>query len=116
MAYFGKEKNPILKAVLDLLHDYWQENDSVSNYFLYHFFFKMAADFFEEQWKAVPRYSNIPPHILQFEMFNKYDDARFQQIKQMSNFHKLSWKYDLENKDLAGTYYEKIVQELEIAG
>ena len=70
----------------------------------------MATEHCATHWKSVPRYSNIPPHVLQFEMFNAYDEERFKQIKQMSDFHKLTWKQNTDNMNLDGTFYERIIR------
>lgn len=109
----ARKNDPILCAVRDLLFAYWNENDSLLNYFLFHFFFKMAAEHYFEHWKAVPRFSNTPPHILQREIFDVYDEERFKQIKQMADFHKLSYKCNTEGRNLTGSYYDKIVMHSE---
>lgn len=107
----AKENNPILRVVLELLYEYWKENDKLLDYYLFHFFFKMAADYYREQWESVPRFPNILPHILQFEMFDAFDEERFRQIRKMSDFHKLTWKHNLESKNLTGTFFERIVMK-----
>lgn len=84
--------HPILEAVLALLLKYWKENESLLDYFLYHLFFHMATEKYPALWDAVPRFSNIPPHIMQFEMFKPYDSIRYKHLCMMSDFHKLNWK------------------------
>ena len=107
----AKKGHPILCSVRDLLFEYWKDNDKLMNYYIYHFFFQMATEHYAELWNAVPRFSNIPPHILQFEMFNQYDSQRFEQICQMSDFHKLTWKHKTDQMNLSGTYYEWLCQQ-----
>lgn len=106
----ARKNDPILCATRDLLFEYWKDHDTLQHYYVYHFFFQMAANHYASLWKAVPRYSNIPPHILQFELFEQYNDDRFRQIKSMSDFHKLSWKYNVNKMSLTGTNWEYIIK------
>ena len=103
--------HPILRSALDLLYDYWTNHNYLENYFLFHLFFKMATERYSELWKQVPRFSNIPPHILQFEMFDRYSEERFEQIKKMSDFHKLTYKHPkLSDGEVDGLMVEKVMK------
>ena len=104
----GKE-HPILCAMQALLLDYWRHTDEVIDYYIYHLFFHLATERYPELWKAVPRYSNIPPHVLQFELFEPYSEERFRQLTQMSDFHKLNWKAAGIQGDTTNTFYEHLV-------
>lgn len=105
----SEKNNPILLTVRDLLHKYWKDNNYLLHYYLFHFFISMSINKYKDLWKKVPRFSNIPPHILQFELLDKYNEKRFDQIKEMSDFHKLNQKLDFSNsKD---SFYEKIIQD-----
>lgn len=88
-------EEPILELMRDLLFEYWKRNDRLTNYFVYHQLFHLATEFYPEEWKAVPRFSNIPPHLLQFELFDNYSETRFEQIKRGADFHKLTYKHPL---------------------
>lgn len=101
-------ENPILLTVRDLLHKYWKDNNKLIHYYLVHFFITMATSKYPKLWKDVPKFSNIPPHILQFELLDKFDEKRYDQIKKMSDFHKLNQKLDFSNSK--GTFYEKIIK------
>lgn len=102
--------HPILRCTLDLLYNYWSNHNFLENYFLFHLFFKMATDRYPELWRRVPRFSNIPPHIMQFEMFDKYSDERFEQIKKMSDFHKLTYKHPRLKEDLSGSIVGHLIE------
>ena len=79
------------------------------DYYIYHLFFHLATEKYPELWKAVPRYSNIPPHVLQFELFEPYAEERFRQLTQMSDFHKLNWKAAGIQGDTKNTFYEHLI-------
>lgn len=107
----AEKEEPSLCYIRDLLLLYWKENNFLCHYFIYHLFFTMVCEKFPQIIKAVPRYSNLPPHILQGELFDKFTEERWHEIKQMSAFHKLTYKFDTSNVDLSGTFYEHILQE-----
>lgn len=111
----SQKGNPILKTTRDLLYKFWLDHDELGAggfYFIFHCMFNLAATKYPEEWTKVPAFSNVPPHILQFEFFQKYNPVRFEQIKNMSHFHKLTWKYlpnQLTPEKISSTYYEYIL-------
>lgn len=105
----SEKNNPILCTTRDLLYKYWKKNDYLIHYYLFHFFFKMATEKYKLEWQKMPRYSNIPPHILQFEIFDSFSERRLKEIKKMSNFHKLTQKSDLP-RNIENTFYEYIIK------
>lgn len=102
--------NPILKDTLNLLNEYWKKHNYLINYFLFHFFFAMATQKYNEQWRKVDRFSNLPPHILQFELLENYSNKRFEQIENMASFHKLNQKLDF-SKCKGDTNYDYIINK-----
>lgn len=106
----GEKQNPILKTTRDLLYKYWKDYDLLLHYFIFHVFFTMATEKYEEDYKNVNKFSNVPPHVLQFELLEKYDEERFRQIKQMSSIHKLNQKLDF-SKCKGDTNYDYIIKE-----
>ena len=102
--------NPILKDALTLLNEYWKKHNYLINYFLLHFFITMSANKYKEQWENMNRFSNLPPHILQFELLEKYSEGRFNQIKKMASFHKLNQKLDFSTCN-GETNYDYIIKK-----
>jgi len=86
--------NPILRTTLDLLYKYWQKNNGVDRYYVFHIFLKYAAEKYHDIWQNIPVIPNTPPHVMQFELNDKYSDTRWKQICSMSSIHKLSQKRD----------------------
>ncbi len=102
--------NEIIVATRDLVYEYWKHEKILNNYFNFHLFFTIATEKFKEQWEKVPTFSNIPPHILQFELLNEYNEERFKQIKEISSVHKLNKA--IVNKDKNKyTFYDHIISE-----
>lgn len=92
--------NDIIVATKKLLFAYWEKENKLINYYIFHLFFKIATEKFQEEWNRVPTFSNVPPHILQFELLETFDPNRLEQIKKMSPIHKL-------NKEIQNTNCEK---------
>ena len=120
MIFFDVDEESGLKTVADNNTNRWdralQINDPAHDshnhlyhYFLLHFFFTMATEFYKDDWANVPFYSNLPCHILQRELFDKYDEYRFEQLKKMSAVHKLTYKFG--EKKLSETIYEYLMRK-----
>lgn len=87
---YSNKNNPIIAKTLELLYYYWENNNKVIEYFIFHIIFRIVTDIYPEEWKSIPIYNNINPHILQFELLDNYSEERFDEIKKMSDFHKLN--------------------------
>ena len=105
--------HPIIILVKELLYEYWKTNDKMVDYFLIHDFVELALEVYPEEWlKVVPVSSSIP-HILLLRLEEKYDDRVWQAVKEMTPFHKLSWKFNDEQLNAmkhSGTFYDVVIQ------
>ncbi len=110
----SKKSNPILTTTRDLLFEYWKTKDTLINYFLFHLFFTMARKKYDDLWNELDNVPNSLPHILQFEMFNDFNQLRMNEIKSLSNFHKLSQKITNIPKSKNKTYYQLILNGSEL--
>lgn len=103
--------NRILMAVRDMIYEYWKKYDYLMEYGLLHIFISMALEYFQEDYKAMVKADNALPHILLLDAFEPFDKKRFEIIKTMSCFHKLSDKRPQDLLDRTGTYYDMIVNK-----
>ncbi len=101
--------HPILMLTRHLLYAYWEKYNSMVDYFLLHDFFQLAIEAYPEEWAKVVPFSNATPHILLLRLFETYDEKMWNAIKAQTSFHKLSYKFDASQADIAGTYYRKLV-------
>ncbi len=107
---YAKPNNPIISNTKRLLFEYWKNNNKLINYFLFHIIFTVVAGEFADEWNKVPAFNNLNPHMLWFyDFYSPFTEKRFEQLKQMSNFHKLSYKFDssLVKKD---SFCDKILR------
>ena len=82
------------------------------DYFLLHDFLELAIETYPEEWSKVIPVSNSTPHILLLRLFEQYDENIWKSIKDMTQFHKLSYKYNEEDILIDNTYYKKIIEEM----
>jgi hypothetical protein len=108
---YSCKNNDIVKAARDMLYEYWKRENELKNYYAIHLFFRIAADKFKKQWHAVPVYNNINPHIMQFELFEEYSEARWNEYMKFSDFHKLSRHIDDKIKSNKFTNYDYIMND-----
>ena len=103
----SKSNSKILILTRDLLYKYWKKNDIAQDYFIFHLFFKLATEKYSYEYDKIPTLLQGNCHILASEIFKKYDEKRFEEIKRISFIHKLSLKLEIPEK-YSNTYYEKI--------
>ena len=94
---YSKQNNHMLNEVLNLLYKYWYNCNYTKQYFIMHIFFKMVSNKYPDEWKKVPYYNHIDQHILAYEIGEKYNKTRFNQIMNLTSIHKLSNKLDLNS-------------------
>ena len=100
--------HPILALTQALLYDYWEKNNDMVDYFIFHFFFQLAVEQYAEEWKKVVPFCNSVPHILLNHLFEEYDETIWEAVKEMISFHKLSYKFTEEHVKQNGTFYKKL--------
>ena len=102
--------HPLIQLLRDFLFLYWKDNDVLIHYYLFHFFLKILVDKFPVYNETIPSFSNIPPHILQKEQYNKYTEKRFEQIMKISRVHKLDRRVDLSQEIIKDTNLDYILK------
>ena len=110
--------NVILKRVLELLYVYWEKENKLRDYYLFHLLFYLVLENNEEGKHArrtIPYVSNVDAHTLQFSLFEDYNESVWKQMISRSPIHKLTWKFILEDPlDKNGTYYDYILHHLHL--
>lgn len=108
----AKTNNKVLLATQHLLYEYWKNNDQPIDYFIFHHIMTIVLEFYpKELYKVIPS-NNIDPHILQFRLFDEYDEEIWNLIKNKTCFHKLTYKFDEEKTKTENTYYKRIISSV----
>ncbi len=105
--------NRILLLTQALLYKYWRENDYLVNYFIFHNMFQLAIETYPDDWEKVVPVSNSTPHILLLRLYKQYDKDIWNAVKQMTCFHKLTYKLNNSEKIKKGTYYDVLFRHKE---
>ncbi len=101
--------NPILLTVRDLFFDYWKTHDYLIHYLIFHLLFTIATEKYPKLFEKVENFPNVSPHVMQFELLNEYNEKRFKELEQFSDFHKLSRHLDFESVKNKNTIYNYII-------
>lgn len=87
----------ILALVKAVLEAYWQRENRLIDYFLYHHILtwllyrdRTCAKFFLH----MPSLSNLPPHLMQSQLLRPYDARLDAAIRASTPVHKLTYKYE----------------------
>lgn len=59
----------------------------------------------------IPKVPNDLPHVLLLQLFDEYDDNKYNHIKQFTSFHKLSYKQDKSDMEKKNTFYDVIINQ-----
>lgn len=102
----AKKNNIVLTAVRELLFNYWIKESKLIDYFLVHHFISLALERYPEEWNNIPKFSNSIPHILLLQLFQKFNKENYSHIKTLTPFHKLSYKFEIEQVECKETYYD----------
>ncbi len=105
--------NRIIQQTKFLFELYWQEENKLRNYYLFHMLFSIVSDFNEQnriEIQSVPYWNNVDVHYLQSQLFKPFNEKLFKQICQKEFAHKLTYKFNNKsNVSIKGTYYQHLI-------
>ena len=111
LIYSAYPNNKILSLTKDLLYEYWKQYNYAINYNIFHILFTLSTQHYSNEWNNVPSMSNIPPHLLQFELCTPYSKERFDYFCAVSCFHKLNHRiYSSDNS----SFYQFLINEYHV--
>ena len=106
----SKPNSKTMNAIKIALNEYWRENDFVINYFFYEHIASMLSKYsvLKEDWENMPKYSMLDTVKLYPALYADFSEERFEEIKSISNIHKLSHKIIRESSS-GKSFYDKII-------
>lgn len=107
----ARANNKLLELTKELLFAYWEKENKLISYFIFHNFFQILIERFPEEWEKVVPFSNSTPHIILLRLFDEYDEKVWNAVKDMTPFHKLSYKFSDNQIGKEGTYYDAIINK-----
>ena len=109
----AQKNNPVLVITQKLLYEYWKKHNYLCDYFLFHIFVQIALETLPEEAIKISKYTNETPHFMLFELTNEFNQEKWNCIKSQSFCHKLTYKLEESVKLQEGTFYKKILGELQ---
>jgi mannosyltransferase OCH1-like enzyme len=113
----AKKNNPILQKVFEILASYWNKNNKLINYFIFHVTVQLVITYDNELkclWKKMFYKNNSDPHFLQKILFDDFDLNIKDYIWNLSFAHKLTYKFnDDKLTERLGTYYSHIIETMD---
>lgn len=104
--------HPIINQVLMLLDEYWKKENRLVSYSIFHLFWTMVVEYNNDNkhlWYRVPYFDDVNCKILQQELFTDFSDKRYEEIKNISSIHKLTYKFPASMQEKESTFYNKII-------
>ena len=112
----SKGNSVIIAKMKRFLEEYWKNNYFVINYFFYlHAFtiFTQSSKDNIKEWSEIFYSPFIPVQLMQNELTDKFSPKRYEELKQISPIHKLTYKKNVMSKkkkfDPQGTLYEYLI-------
>ena len=111
---YSHKNSFLMKALRDMMAEFWKYNETCYHHYYFHLLLRLVIErnkLAASEWHQTPFISNIPPHILQLELFNTFNSDRFEQIKKMSTIHKLTFYGNNFTPQKKNTVYEFLLNQ-----
>lgn len=105
-----RPENEFIVAIRDALYGYWYLEEELKEYFLIHIIFAKLLDSnqdFRRQWDEMPFLSSQDAHYLNANLSRTFSEEKWQDIKEVTFMHKLTYKARVANFD---SFFHKIMR------
>lgn len=100
----SQRKGVVIHAWLDLLLNFWKTQASIKHYFFFQIMFHALIHHEKFEKNNCPIHDDTLVHILQTKIYDRFDAAEFERIKQKTDIHKLRYV----KNDAPDSYYDYI--------
>ena len=107
----AKQDSEFIHLTRNTLENYWKENDYLVHYFIFEHVVSMIAESspeLEEKWKKMEYISAEDLSYMREFLYQDFDTKLFEEIKNKSFMHKLSYKI-LKDESSGKSLYDKLV-------
>lgn len=101
----------IIHAQRHLMREYWRQYDNTIDYFFFHHLMSIVADYYTDEWKKIIQVPNSAPHILLLMLYEKFDQKKWDAVRQLCPIQKLTYKLDEEKCKDKGTFYDVVMNQ-----
>lgn len=109
----GGRSNRIFHATRKLLHSFWEKEEDVHDYFLFHIAMSKIIDQDTASgaiYRSIPYFNNGNPHVLMRKLEMEFDEKEWEIIKDISVVHKLTHKQRYLQGDIYN-YYQALLED-----
>ncbi|MCI8377477.1 MAG: hypothetical protein HFH72_03040 [Lachnospiraceae bacterium] len=107
---YAAKGHVLVKETLRLVLRYCREMEQMEHYYIFHYFFRMAAECYEEEWDKVPAIEGSGCYLLFENMNAPYTEEKYQEIARAMPVQKLNYRQYLEIQK-EDTFYQYVVAE-----
>lgn len=100
--------HPMLLMVRDMLVKYWEENDCVLSFFIFHIFFSMIVKQEPSLIENMPYGFSPNSLFLENHLGEKFNQEKWERLVGQVCFHKLTYRLDKSITESQGNYYNMI--------
>lgn len=106
--------HPLLKSMQNLLYTYWEHEERLVSYSIFHLMFTIAINATPQNralWNNVPIVDGIQMFYIMPQLGKPYSEKAYQLATQLSSLHKLTYKYKEFGIDISkkGTFYDVLI-------
>ena len=106
----ARKNNEVLMVLREMLYAYWKDYDCTLDYYMFHLFFSMIAKEYPEEIAKMPYGSSMNSIFLMHHLGDKFQEQKWERLKQRVCFHKLSFRLSEEILKDKDDYYNKIIE------
>lgn len=110
----AKPHHPIIQSMLQLLYAYWENENKLVSYSIFHLFFSIAIEnssLNQSLWSKIPNISGTQMFYIMPQIGKPYNEKAYQLATQLSPIHKLTYKFEQFGIDVnkKGTFYDVLI-------
>ena len=103
--------NDVLMTLRDMLFAYWKDYNCTLDYYIFHLFFKLVAEQYQENIAAMPYGYSIYSLVLLNHWNETFDQKKWVKLANNVSFHKLAFRIDQKIIDKKDNYYNKLIEK-----
>ena len=101
--------NRLLLVLRDMLLQYWRDHKTTLNYYIFHDFFRLIAQFYPDDIAAMTLKDRIYPLMLSDKLNEPYDAAWTKELTSRVCFHKICYHLDEATLSNKANFYHAII-------
>lgn len=108
----ARKSDRVLQATRHVLHNYWEKEDSVIDYFIFHIITSKIIDEDKDSdklFRDMPYFNNSNAHVLVSRLYEEYSKEGWEMIKTASLIQKLTYKPYVKKEGIK-TFYDAILE------